>query len=360
LTVINGYGELLRDTAAGTPEAQDLAAEVCRAGERAAALTRQLLAFSRRSVLAPVVLDLNAVVSESGRMIRRLIGEDIDLRCVLGPGPAWVRADPGHLDQVILNLVVNARDAMPDGGRVTIRTAAAEVTPAEAQAHPDARPGPHVVLSVADTGCGMADEVKAHIFEPFFTTKGPGKGTGLGLATVYGIVKQSGGHIRVESAPGRGSEFAVYLPRVDPPEDARAREPGSRETRRGTETVLLAEDEDGVRGFAGLALRAAGYTVLEAADGREALRVADRYPDRIDLLVTDMVMPHLGGSGVARELTGRNPSLRVLFLSGYTEDAVVRDGALAAGSGFLQKPFTAAGLTRKVREVLDGPAPTRA
>jgi CheY-like chemotaxis protein len=293
-------------------------------------------------------------------MICRLIGEDIDLRCVLGPGPNWVRADPGHLDQVILNLVVNARDAMPDGGRVTIRTAAAEVTPADALAHPDARPGPHVVLTVSDTGCGMTPEVRKHIFEPFFTTKGPGKGTGLGLATVYGIVKQSGGHIRVESGPGRGTEFALYLPCVGPPAGDPDGEAGRRDSRPGTETVLLAEDEDGVRGFAGLALRAAGYTVLEAADGREAIRVADRHPDRIDLLVTDMVMPNLGGSGVAEALTGRDPALRVLYLSGYTEEAVVRDGVLAAGAGFLQKPFTAACLMRKVREVLDGPPPSRA
>ena len=283
LTVITGYGEMLRDGLADNPDAHDLADEVCRAGARAAALTRQLLAFSRRSVLEPRVLDVNAAVGEAGKMIRRLIGETVDLRCELAADPAWVRTDPGHLDQVILNLVVNARDAMPDGGRVTIRTRAAELTEAAARepgaVGDDARPGAYVVLEVSDTGHGMTEDVQRHMFEPFFTTKV--YGSGLGLATVYGIVKQSGGHIRVASEPGRGTEFAVYLPRVEP---SPAAGPAPAVARAGTETILLAEDEDGVRGFAGAALRAAGYTVLEASDGQEAVRVADAHPERIDLL----------------------------------------------------------------------------
>jgi PAS domain S-box-containing protein len=360
LTVINGYGEMLRDRVADAPDARDLADEVCRAGARAAALTRQLLAFSRRSVLEPRVLDVNAAIGESGKMIRRLIGETVDLRCELATEPAWVRTDPGHLDQVILNLVVNARDAMPDGGRATIRTAFAELSEADARSAAEAgavgddvRPGAYVVLEVSDTGCGMTEEVRRHIFEPFFTTKA--YGSGLGLATVYGIVKQSGGHIRVTSEPGRGTDFAIYLPRVEAP-PAEEAGPAPAASRAGTETVLLAEDEDGVRGFAGAALRAAGYTVLEAADGQEALRVAAEHPDRIDVLVTDLIMPHLGGRGLAESLAGRVPAGRVLYLSGYTDDAVVREGVQSAEVAFLHKPFVAAALTRKVRELLDEPA----
>ncbi len=358
LTVINGSAELLRESMHSSSDARELATAISDAGERAAALTRQLLAFGRRSVLEPRVMELSTAIAAAGNMVGRLIGEDIDFRTVSSE-PVWVRADAGHLDQVILNLVLNARDAMPEGGTLTIRTRAAEVTAEDSRAHPDARPGPYAVLTVADTGCGMSDEVKTRLFEPFFTTKGIGKGTGLGLATVYGIVTQAGGHIRVTSTLGSGSEFAVYLPRVQPPASMARSQPSEPAGRGGSETLLLAEDEDEIRKFVGGVLRTAGYTVLEASNGVEALRVASQYRERIDLLVTDVVMPQLGGRGLAEALTARHPGLRVLYLSGYTNDAVVRLGIEETQVAFLQKPFTPNTLIRKVRAELDSiPTPT--
>jgi CheY-like chemotaxis protein len=322
------------------------------AGERAAVLTRQLLAFSRKQVIAPRVLDLNTVVAGVERMLRRLIGADIDFATRLQPELGHVRADAGQVEQVILNLVLNARDAMPRGGKLTIETADADLDASYAAAHAGVARGQYVRLAVSDTGCGMTDEVRRHLFEPFFTTKGPGKGTGLGLATVYGIVKQSGGSVEVYTEPGRGTAFKVYLPRVDLPVTASdsalvGAAPG------GTETVLVAEDDAGVRGLTCQVLRGAGYTVLEAADGETAARVADGHPGAIHLFVTDVVMPGMSGRQVAERLAARRAGLKVLYLSGYTDDAVVRHGILEKQVAFLQKPFTPAGLVAKVRSTLD-------
>jgi PAS domain S-box-containing protein len=342
LTVINGYAALLLQDLGATAPATGPAHAILKAGERAAGLTRQLLTFSRKQIVAPRVFDLNAVVTDTEALLRRLIGEDVLLTKDLQAGLGAVRADPTQVQQVVLNLAVNARDAMPDGGRLSIATRDA---------------GEYVLLAVTDTGCGMTDEVQAHLFEPFFTTKGPGKGTGLGLSTVYGIVKQSGGHIEVESQPGMGTTVRVHLPRGDEA-PAEEKPPGDGLPPRGTETVLLAEDEDEVRALVRQVLQGGGYTVLEARDGAEALAVATRYDGPIDLLVTDVVMPGVDGRGLAERLSGRYPRLKVLYLSGYTDDAVVRRGVSQEEAHFLQKPFSPAVLARKVREVLDAPPRT--
>ena len=355
LTAISGYSDLLLHRLPDYSTLRRDVEEIRKAGDRAAALTRQLLAFSRRQVLQPKVLDLNIVVTTMEHMLRRLIGEDIDLSTELSPSLSRVKADPGQIEQVIVNLAVNARDAMPDGGRITIATADTELSPAYAAAHPEVRPGPHVLLSVADTGHGMSDETQAHLFEPFFTTKERGKGTGLGLATVYGIVQQSGGHLRVNSAADRGSTFLIYLPRVESPGD------GAQETDRslpshpspGTETVLLAEDEEVVRRIAREILSGNGYKVLEAGNGREALLLAEAHRGEIHLLLTDVVMPKMSGRELTEAIRPLRPGLRILYMSGYTDDDILRDGVLEGGIPFLQKPFTPEGLARKVREVLD-------
>jgi two-component system cell cycle sensor histidine kinase/response regulator CckA len=353
LTIINGYSDLLLQSLSPGDPAGDLLAEIRRAGERSAGLTRQLLAFSRKQVLAPRVLDLNTVVADAEKMLRRVIGEDVRLATALEPGLGAVRADPGQLEQVLLNLAVNARDAMPTGGRLTIETRNVELDEDFAQVHPGVRPGPHVLLAVSDTGCGMTPEVKAHIFEPFFTTKGPGKGTGLGLATVFGIVHQSGGAVGVYTEVGVGTTFKVYLPQVGEAAGGPVARSGLRAPPRGVETVLLVEDEDGVRSLARHVLTGCGYTVLEAADGEEAVRVAGRAAGPIHLLVTDVVMPGPGGREVAERVRDWHPGVRVLYVSGYTEDAVVRHGVLQDGVNFLQKPFSPLALAHKVREVLD-------
>jgi PAS domain S-box-containing protein len=355
LTAISGYSDLLLHR---LPEYSTLrrdVEEIRKAGDRAAALTRQLLAFSRRQILQPKVLDLNEVVTNMGQTLRGLVGEDIELSTDLSPSLSRVKADRGMIEQVIESLAVNARDAMPDGGRITVSTADAELSAAYAASHPEVRPGPHVLLSVADTGQGMSDEVQSHLFEPFFTTKEREKGSGLGLATVYGIVQQSGGHIRVNSSPGRGSTFLIYLPRVETPED------GVRGTDRplllhpspGTETVLLTEDEEGVRRLAQEILSGNGYKVLEAGNGREALLLSEGHRGEIHLLLTDVVMPKMSGRELGERIRLQRPRLRILYMSGYTDDAVLRHGVLEDGIPFLQKPFTAEGLARKVREVLD-------
>jgi signal transduction histidine kinase len=356
LTVINGYGEVLLESLPAGHPAREMVAEIRGAGERAAALTRQLLAFSRKQPAAPRVLDLNALVRDLDRMLRRLIGEDVEFATATAPDLWPVTADPGHLEQVVVNLVVNARDAMPRGGKLTVETRNVVLDDAYARATADARPGPHVLLAVTDTGVGMDRATLDRALEPFFTTKGPSHGTGLGLATVYGVVKQAGGHVALYSEPGRGTTVKVYLPPTDVPVTQTPDRPIARPLPRGTETVLLVEDEDAVRALTRHVLRVAGYAVLEAADGRQAVRVADGYAGRIDLLVTDVVMPHLGGREVADALAGRHPGLRVLFLSGYSDDAVVRHGLVDRDVAFLQKPFTPADLARKVREVLDRPA----
>jgi PAS domain S-box-containing protein len=354
LTVINGYAELLLANVPPEGPAYEPLREIQRAGGRAAGLTRQLLAFSRKQLLKPVVLDLNALLRELEKMLLRLIGEDIDLATRLAPGLGRVRADAGQLEQVVMNLIVNARDAMPTGGRLTLETHNVELAPSYAEGHPYVRPGPYVLLAVSDTGCGMDEATRARIFEPFFTTKAPGQGTGLGLSTVYGIVKQSGGSVEVYSEPGRGSTFKIYLPRLEGADAAATPSSAELEVPRGRETVLLAEDEDGVRAFVVLALEVLGYTVLQARDGAEALALCRDDPRPIHLLITDVVMPRMSGRELAERVAALRPGLKVLYLSGYTDDAVVRHGLLQEGVAFLQKPFTPAVLARKVRQVLGG------
>jgi two-component system, cell cycle sensor histidine kinase and response regulator CckA len=355
LTVINGYADLLVESTPPDDPVRDLAGEIRRAGDRSAGLTRQLLTFSRQQVIAPRVLDLNRVVGDTDKMLARVIGEDVRLTTVLAPGLWPVKADPGQVEQVLMNLCVNARDAMPTGGRLTVETQNVVLDEAYAATQSDARPGPHVLLAVSDTGQGMSPEVMGKAFEPFFTTKGVGRGTGLGLATVYGIVRQAGGHVGVYSEVGVGTTFKAYFPRAEttPGEGRPDRDtaPG-----RGTETVLVVEDDAAVRALTRRVLTGHGYTVLEAADGDEAARIADAHGGPVHLLVTDVVMPGAGGRVVAEDLARRLPGLRVLFMSGYTDDAVVRHGVLHDRVHFLQKPFTGPTLAAKVRAVLDGPA----
>ena len=352
LTVINGCCELLRGQFELPDGATPLVEEVHKAGERAATLTRQLLAFSRKTVLQPRVLSLNDLVKDFQKLLGRLIGEDVQLTTDFRADAARVRVDPGQMDQVLMNLVVNARDAMPRGGTLTIATRDVYLDEEYARLHPDLRPGKYVHLSVADTGHGMDAATKGRIFEPFFTTKPVGQGTGLGLAMVYGVIKASGGHVAVESEPGQGSTFHVFLPEVEEPD--RAPLPPSRGgTRHGQETVLLVEDEEGVRHLAKHALQSRGYHVLEAADGDSALRLVREHPGPIDLLLSDVVMPRMSGRELRDQVVTMSPTTRVIFTSGYTDDAIVRHGVLKAESDFLQKPFTIHGLLRKVREVLD-------
>ncbi len=353
LTAIAGYAELLREDLPGEDARRGDAEEIIRATERAAALTRQLLAFSRRQVLAPRVLDLNTVVASVDNMLRRLIAADVELRTALAPELGAVRADPGQLEQVIMNLVVNARDAMPRGGKLTIETANAELDESYALEHPAVMAGPYVMLAVSDSGVGMDGITQARIFEPFFTTKEKGKGTGLGLATVYGIVKQSGGNIWLYSEPGRGTTFKIYLPRVDQPIELPAPTPAARETPRGTETVLLVEDDEAVRALARKMLAAHGYTILAAPSGADALELAASHAGPIHLLVTDVVLPGISGRELAARFESVRPGLKVLYTSGYTDEAVVHHGVLDAGIAFLQKPFSSGSLARKVRETLD-------
>ena len=356
LTAIGGYTDLLMsDLAEGDPRRRDLE-EIHQATQRAASLTQQLLAFSRRQVLQPKVINLNALIPDLEKMLRRLIGEDILFATVLHPRLGNVRADPGKLEQVIVNLAVNARDAMPNGGRLTIETRNVELDESYAAEHPSVKPGRYVMLTVTDTGVGMDEETKARIFEPFFTTKSRGKGTGLGLATVYGIVQQTGGHIWPYSEAGRGTTMRVYLPRVDDPADPIERHGDlAPEVLRGSETILVVEDEAPVRAVTRQLLERNGYTVLEAADGPAALALVDGGSDNphVDLLLTDVIMPGTSGRELANQLKARRPALRVLFMSGYTDDAVVRHGMLEPGLAYLEKPFRPAALLRKVREVLE-------
>jgi len=352
LTAILGNTQLLlRDLPPGDSKRGDVE-EIRKASERAASLTRQLLAYSRRQMLQPEVLDLNVVVAEMDRMLRRLIGEHIALVAVLASDLGRVRADPNQIEQVIVNLAVNARDAMRDGGKLTIETANVDLDEAFAQVHLGSVPGPYALLSVTDSGVGMDASVRAHLFEPFFTTKEVGKGTGLGLATVYGIVKQSGGYISVFSEPGRGSSFRIYLPRLDSTADKPAT-PQRGGPARGSETILVVEDEPAVLALSQRALEAQGYVVLAASDAAAALRVVERHGGTIHLLLTDVVMPGLSGRELADRLRAQRPGIRVLYMSGYPGDAVVQHGTLPSGSAFLQKPFSPDGLARKVRDVLD-------
>jgi PAS domain S-box-containing protein len=358
LTVIGANASmLLQDAPEASQEREDLQ-EIRSAADRAAGLTRQLLAFSRKQIIQPCVLDLNTVVGDTQKMLSRVIGEDVRLQTALEPRLRPVLADAGQMEQIILNLAVNARDAMPGGGTLTVETRTATVAEHAAPLYPGAEPGDQaVVLTVRDTGHGMDGETKARIFEPFFTTKGPGQGTGLGLSTVYGIVQQSGGDIRVRSEPGRGTSFQIYLPCarasvLPAADDTRAPLPAAA----ASETILLVEDEPAVRRLGRRILERGGYAVVEAGSAAAALDLADRHPGPIHLLLTDVVMPGMSGKALADRLGGRMPRLRVLFTSGYTDDAIVQHGVLEPGIAFLEKPFTPDVLLRRVREVLGTPA----
>ena len=358
LMVIQGDSELIRRK---IPEEHPLRRNVDGirdAAQQAATLTRQLLAFSRKQVLAPKVMDLNSVVAGMQAMLQRLLTETVQLVFVPTRDVGHVKADPGQLEQVIMNLVVNARDAMPDGGRLTMETGRLDLDDTAARDHGEATPGSYVVLAVSDTGQGMDEATRARLFEPFFTTKEPGKGTGLGLSTAYGIVRQSGGHIWVSSAPGRGTSFRICLPLVteEPERETASPEPAAGAAR-GAETVLLVEDAPRVREVVREILEISGYAVLEARHGSEALEISARHRGRIHIMVTDVVMPQMGGRELAQHMAGTRPDMRVLFMSGYTDSAIVRHGVLEAGTAFLSKPFTPDALAAKVREVLDAPPP---
>jgi two-component system, cell cycle sensor histidine kinase and response regulator CckA len=360
LSVIMTYGELiLGDLKPADPLRTDIE-EICKAAARAAGLTRQLLLFSRQQVVEPKVMDLNEVLTSMDKMLQRILGEDVSLVSLTTKSSGRVKVDPSHIEQVILNLVVNARDAMPTGGKLTIETTSVVLDEGYAMNHLPAKAGPHVMLAVSDTGTGMDRETQKRIFEPFFTTKGTGKGTGLGLSTVFGIVQQSGGHIWVYSEPGKGTTFKIYLPRVDAKLDV-LNPSVTPTTLRGTETVLLVEDEEQVRTVVLAVLRRQGYHVIPAQNGGEALLLCEKHPGAIDLLLTDVVMPSMSGPELARRLAATRPEMRVLCMSGYTDDSIVRHGVLESGVAFIQKPITPASLTAKVREVLDaGRAPSSA
>jgi PAS domain S-box-containing protein len=353
LGVIIGYSQVLKRTLGPQSPSYEHAEEIEKASQRAVSLTRQLLAFSRQQVLEPVVLNLNALVSDMQKMLPRLIGEDIDLTLDVHPELGWVKADPGQLEQVIMNLAVNARDAMPDGGKLTVQTTNVVLDAAYTRDHPGSKPGSYVMLAVTDTGMGMDPETQGRIFEPFFTTKERDKGTGLGLATVYGVVKQSGGYIAVDSEKGKGASFKVYLPRVEQavavPEASSATAPSAR----GSETILLVEDAEPLLKLAHMFLKESGYHVLTAADGTQALQVAQQYARPIHLLLTDVVMPGMNGRVLAEQLTPRQPGMKVLYMSGYTDSFIAGHGVLEPGTHLLHKPFTAETLTQKVRELLD-------
>ena len=352
LTVILGYSEILGDSFRPEDPLREMVKEIHNAGSRAAGLTRQLLAFSRKQVLTPVVLDLNDLCTNMESMLGRLIGEDIKFAFLPAEDLWRVRADRGQMEQVVMNLVINSRDAMPSGGKLTLETANVELDQKYVARYPDARAGAHVVLAVSDTGCGMDAATRARIFEPFFTTKGA-SGTGLGLAMVYGIIKQSGGHAAVHSEPKSGTTIKIYLPRDVEAAAIAGSSSTSQAALDGTETILLVEDEDGVRALARTILERHGYSVLEARDGDEALGISSQYKEVIHLLATDIVMPQINGRELAEKLLALRPSLKVLYMSGYTDDAVVRHGLLKDQVSFLQKPFTPIDIAHKVRDVLD-------
>jgi len=352
LTIIGGYSALsFLELKEEDPLKGNIRA-VQKATERAANLTRQLLAFSRRQPMEMKVLDLNATLRDMDKMLRRVIGEDIKLVTHLAEDLGRTKTDPGQIEQVIMNLVVNARDAMPEGGRLTIETANVELDEAYVRGHVGVKPGRYLMLSVSDTGAGMSQEVKERVFEPFFTTKETGRGTGLGLSTVYGIVKQSGGNIWVYGEPGKGAAFKIYLPRVDEPTEV-FKEKLVKDLPRGSETVLLVEDEEEVRKLAAQILKRQGYKVLEAPQGGDALLICEQHQTPVHLMLTDVVMPGMSGHQLAKRLKSLQPEMKVLYMSGYTDNTIVQHGVLVEGVNYISKPFTVDALARKVREVLD-------
>ena len=353
LTIIKGYAELALKRPRITPELHTDVERIEDASERASTLVRQLLAFSRRQVLQPKLVDLNSIVLGLDKLLRRLMDEDIQMWTRPGKNIGTIKADPGQIEQVIMNLVVNARDAMPKGGRLTVETADAELDAAYASEHVSVKPGRYVMLAVSDTGTGMSADTVAHIFEPFYTTKESGRGTGLGLSTVYGIVKQSEGYIWVYSEPGRGSTFKVYLPRVDEPAEVLPAAKAPVADQAGSETILLVEDQPQVRELAQMVLAGKGYSVIVAATAEEAERACAERDREIHLLLTDVIMPGLSGRELAKRLALRQPNLRVLYMSGYTFNVIAQGGMLEDGVAFLQKPFTPSTLAEKVREILD-------
>jgi PAS domain S-box-containing protein len=355
LTVIQGYAGMLIERLRDDQGLCRYVEQISQAGDRAASLTRQLLAFSRRQVLQPKVLNLNALVLHLEKMLQRLISEDIEMVVIPAPGLGSVKADPGQLEQVIMNLVVNARDAMPNGGKLTLETANVELDEAYACEYVSVRPGHYVMLAVSDSGMGMDQQTLSHMFEPFFTTKEQGRGTGLGLSMVYGIVKQSDGHIWVYSEPGRGTTFKIYLPLVAEGAEALPPEETLPVAADGVGTILLVEDNHQVRELASSVLKTCGYTVLPAESTQLALSICEEQPGAIDLLLTDIVMPGFSGRELAKRAIARWPNIKVLYMSGYTTSAIVHQGVLDPGTFFLQKPFTPSSLKNKVREALSSP-----
>ena len=353
LTVVMGYSQLaLRQLLPNDPLRLNIEV-ITTASDRAASLTRQLLAFSRKQIMRPKVLDLNTIIVELERMLRRIIPENITIRTILQQEPGNVRADPSQIERVIMNLAVNASDAMPKGGKLTIETASRSLDETNARQQHDVPPGRYVMLTIEDTGVGIDRQMQQHIFEPFFTTKEVGKGTGLGLSTVYGIVKQSGGNIVVHSEPGTGTTFRIYLPRVDEDASENKRHESPTDLPRGTERILLVEDNEMVRGLVRQVLEASGYQVLEAANGSAARLICEQNTEAIQLLLTDVVMPEMSGREVADLLAPLHPEMRVLYMSGYAENVIAREGVLEEGINFIQKPFSSEALTLKVRDLLD-------
>ena len=353
LGVIMGYSDLLQEGLPADDPRNRKLQQIWKAGDRAASLTRQLLAFGRKQVVEPKVLDLTAVINELNKMLSRIVREDIELVTILRPETGRIKADPAQVEQVIINLVVNARDAMPQGGRVIIETANTELDEHYSRSHPAVRPGPYVMVAVSDTGLGMDPETQARIFEPFFTTKELGTGTGLGLATVYGIVKQNEGSIWVYSQVGKGTVFKIYFPRTDEPAQVAESDRRTVGPLRGSETILLAEDAEDLRELTHLLLEKNGYRVLVANSSEEVLALGENQYRTIDLLLTDVVMPMANGRELAERLKGRHPGMKVLYMSGYTTDTIVRHGVLEPGIFFIEKPFSEEGLMRKLREVLE-------
>ncbi len=356
LTVICGYAQVLQSKLQGDDLSSQYASIIHDAGERAAGLTAQLLAFSRKTIHAPRVLDINDLVRNLGKMLPRLIGEDVTYSTVLEPHLSPVKADPGQLEQVLINLAVNARDAMPCGGRLTIATSAVVLGGNDVRAF-DQKPGAYVLIRITDTGTGIPREIQSRIFEPFFTTKEVGKGTGLGLSTVYGILQQAGGSIRVESEPGSGTTFLILLPTVPVVDTARQNQTPQPIAPRGSETILVVEDDPALLKLVRFVLEAHGYSVLTAANGTAALAAAVSQDGKIDLLLTDIVMPGLSGREIAETFRQRWPNLKILYSSGYTADTIIRYGVESEASSFLEKPFTPLALARKIRETLDSHTP---